>query len=94
VSETPHKMCQHEEFKARVAVNRMIDTGRFMADITVECAQCGEPFRFVGVAAGLNHEKPLASIDGLELRAPIEPQGEPRLLSHASFTMPSIPRAS
>ena len=83
--------CQHPSFKANVAVNRFEDTGRFMADITVACADCGEPFRFVGLAAGLDWERPLVSIDALELRAPIEPQGEPRLLNRASFAMPNIP---
>jgi hypothetical protein len=48
--------------------------GRFSTEISVRCAVCGEPFRFLGVANGSSPHEPRVSI-GLELRAPIEPQG-------------------
>lgn len=83
--------CPHEAFSARVDVNRLLDTGKFVADITIACVHCGEPFRFLGVPAGLHFDRPAVSIDELELRAPIEPQGQPRLQASASFTMPAIP---
>jgi len=84
-------LCPHESFYGNFNINRFEDTGRFSADITIKCATCGEPFRFLGLAAGLDFDKPMVSIDGLELRAPIQPQGEPQLLGHATFVMPSIP---
>ena len=83
--------CRHEQFKADVAVNRLEDSGKFIADIRVRCAQCDEPFRFIGVHAGLAFDRPMVSIDETELHAPIEPQGEPRLQTSASFQMPHIP---
>ena len=83
--------CAHENFRADVAVGRFIDTGKFMADIKVYCVACGEPFRFLGVPAGIAWDRPAASIDGLELHAPIEPEGEKRLMDRATYHMPSIP---
>lgn len=86
------KSCRHEDFRAEVKVTRLLDTGAFMAEISVECSQCGEPFRFRGVDAGLNFERPAVSIDGLELNAPIEPEGVKALQSGATYTMPKLPR--
>jgi hypothetical protein len=85
------KDCPHENFDATVAVGRFLDTGRFMADISVHCTDCGEPFRFMGVPAGLDWERPMVSIDGLELHAPIEPEIATRLAERATFQMPLIP---
>ena len=84
--------CTHQQFKALVKVARLEDSGKFMAEITVTCSDCQEPFRFVGVPAGVNFERPAVSINGLELRAPIEPQIEAKLTASASFQMPDIPR--
>jgi hypothetical protein len=81
----------HKDFAAIVAVARLLDTGRFSAEIRVKCVECDEPFRFLGVGAGLSPYVPLTSLDGLELRAPIEPQGTPQLASHARFEMPPLP---
>lgn len=82
--------CGHLNFVARVAVNRLVDTGRYSADVRVNCVECGEPFRFLGVEAGLSPYAPMVSVDGLELRAPIEPQGVPKIASHAQFVMPPL----
>lgn len=84
-------VCAHKDFVARVAVNRLEDTGCFAADIRVRCAECEEPFRFLGLSPGVDFERPTVSIDGLELRCPIEPQGEPRLFTRATFRMPPKP---
>lgn len=86
------KDCRHEAFLAVVNVNRLEDSGKFIADIRITCAQCKEPFRFVGLAAGVRFDRPLVSIDGLELRAPIEPELEKQLHDRATFQMPEIPR--
>lgn len=88
---TKPEECTHEDFQANVAVGRILDVGKFVADITVKCAECGEPFRFVGVPAGLSYEQPMVSIDGLELHAPIEPEIEKRLMDRATFHVGTAP---
>jgi len=89
--------CEHPDFRANVAVARLAEREggsvvRFSADVKIECAKCGEPFRFIGVGAGVSFQGPCVSIDGLELRAPIQPQGHPQLATKATFEMP--PRES
>ncbi len=80
--------CKHEEFEAKVAVNRFEHTGRFAADISIHCVACNEWFRFIGVPGGISWEHPAASIDGLELRCPIEPEGDKKFLVHSTYEMP------
>lgn len=88
--------CGHEIFKAAVSVARLRAesdgpvTG-YTADVTVNCAACGLPFRFIGLAAGNHHSEPRVSMDGTELRAPIEPATHERFAPAATYTMP--PRA-
>jgi hypothetical protein len=67
--------CKHEEFAASVAVARLEDSGRFMAEVRVTCRQCGTPFQFLGLAPGLNMRGATVSIDGLEANIAIAPQG-------------------
>lgn len=79
----PDRACLHPNFVATVEVCRRIADGEpeldstpaigFAADIRVHCAACDEPFRWVGVPAGLNPRHPTVSIDDLELRAPLRP---------------------
>ena len=45
----------------------------YVAEVRVNCAVCDEPFRWIGVEAGMNPRKPTVSIDDLELRAPLRP---------------------
>lgn len=80
--------CAHEDFRAEVDVHRMEDTGAFMADVRIRCAQCDLPFRFVGLRAGVDFERPMVSIDETELHAPIEPENEKRLQTSATFIVP------
>lgn len=88
--------CQHQNFRASVRVGRLSEneggpiTG-FEADVTVACSDCGLPFRFIGVAAGNHYAEPRCSVDGLELRAPIEPAIHAKFTPSATYTMP--PRA-
>lgn len=61
-----------------VEVNRLTTTEGgpvtgYRADIRVQCAHCGEPFRWMGVPAGLLSGRPSCSVDESELRAPIRP---------------------
>lgn len=74
------KACPHLTFEARVAVNRLLKEGSkeevvegYSADIKISCIDCDEPFRFIGVPAGLNPTKPTCSADETELHAPIRP---------------------
>ncbi len=71
--------CAHENFQANVGVHRLSDEpdgpiNRYSADITIKCRDCGEPFQFIGVKAGLSFAEPMVGIDGEELRCPIGPK--------------------
>ncbi|TIR78836.1 MAG: hypothetical protein E5X15_10485 [Mesorhizobium sp.] len=68
--------CKHMNFGASVAVNRLEDTGRFMADVTIRCADCNEPFQFIGLEPGLKMNGATVSIDGLEARLAISPNSQ------------------
>lgn len=63
--------CPHENFHAQVNVTRISDSGRFMADITIKCVACGEPFRFLGLPAGMDPNGAAVSVDGTEMRVAI-----------------------
>lgn len=65
--------CEHENFDAHVAVNRLEDVHKFAADITIKCLDCGLSFRFLGLPVGLNLDGATISVDGTELRIAIEP---------------------
>jgi hypothetical protein len=72
------KNCEHDRFKSLVRVSRLTDTEGgsvtgYIADICIECLECGLPFRFLGSQYGSSPHQPMLSADGLELRAPIEP---------------------
>lgn len=90
-ADEPRFPCAHPVFKAVVVVNRLVDTGRFSADVTIECAACAKPFRFMGVDSGYSFDKPMVSVDGLELRAPIEPEDVPKLATRSTFQAPPPP---
>lgn len=68
--------CPHEHFAANVTVNRFADTGGFMADVTVQCADCNERFVFVGLPAGSMPNEATASVFGHEARLPIRPASD------------------
>lgn len=72
----PDRPCPHPDFTASVAVNRLTDDGQvtaYIADITVNCVVCYEPFRWIGVPAGLSGRHPTVSVTETELRAPLRP---------------------
>lgn len=86
--------CQHYNFAAKVQVGRLThgDDGPvtgYSADVTVKCADCGLPFRFIGLAAGNHFAEPRVSVDGQELRAPIEPATHEKFAPAAAYTFPS-----
>lgn len=80
--------CEHKDFAAFVKVERFEDIGRFMAEVKIHCAECEEPFRFLGIPSGIRWEEPAGSVDGLKLRAPIEPQGEKQIAARSTFEVP------
>lgn len=75
----PDRACPHEDFSATVEINRLTETegaavpDAYSAAVRVVCAQCGEPFRWIGVEAGLMPGRPMCSVDETELRAPLRP---------------------
>ncbi|KKL94431.1 hypothetical protein LCGC14_1864690 [marine sediment metagenome] len=68
--------CKHLEFDAFVEVNRLVDSGRFSADIRVRCRDCELPFVFRGLPLGVNLNGAAMSADGTEARLAIAPQDE------------------
>ena len=90
-------MCEHRDFKAHVSVGRLTKTDGgpvtgYTADVKITCAECGLPFRFLGIPAGSHYAEPRVSIDGTELRAPLEPAEHEKFQAQASYTTP--PRAT
>ncbi len=67
--------CKHMDFHANVGVARLEDSGRFMAEITIHCAECGKPFQFLGLEPGIDTDGARVSLDGLEANIAICPEG-------------------
>lgn len=72
--------CTHFNFRAAVDVNRLTDesgniTG-YMADVRINCDQCGRPFQFLGLKAGIDIRGAAVSADATEVRLALCPQGE------------------
>ena len=79
-------MCAHLEFNAKVEVNRLEDTGQFMADVAIACRQCGLEFEFLGLEPGLDLQGAKVGIDGLQARLAIIPKGcRPNPLQRMAF---------
>lgn len=74
MSEIP---CLHMEFRAHVDVARLVDDDkplRFMAEIGIECADCGAVFEFVGVDfKGISFHGPSVGLLDFPLNVPIRP---------------------
>lgn len=74
--------CEHEDFAAVVEINRITgDDGGpvigYSADIKVNCLHCGEPFQWMGLEAGMQPHRPMCSVDGTLLVAPLRPASAP-----------------
>lgn len=85
--------CLHMNFRSKVAVLRLshVEGGPitgYAADVSINCVECGLAFRFAGLPAGNSHTEPRVSIDGTELRAPIEPASHEKFAPVASYTFP------
>lgn len=89
--------CEHKSFRATAKIGRLSHeeggpiTG-YSCNLTVKCEDCGLAFRFIGLEAGDHYAEPRVSVDGTELRAPIEPATHEKFAARASYTMP--PRAT
>ena len=85
------KGCVHggEMFSA-VVVRRIEDPDRswWYAEIRISCKVCGLDFQFVGTPAGMSPLQPMASADGLVLRAPLEP-GPRAIEPYEHYTVPT-----
>lgn len=79
--------CQHVNFTVFADINRIVDKGAFLAEIRIVCRDCNLPFEFVGVDAGLMFNRPMASPDAQELRAPVRPKGSDVLPAIPGFTI-------
>lgn len=45
--------------------------------VRVACKHCGEQMRFLGLGIGSMPDRPMGSVDGTELRAPMWPASDP-----------------
>jgi hypothetical protein len=69
--------CEHPDFEAHVAVGRISDDGtgenivHFIADVTVKCTACGEPFGFRGPPAGHSWDEPRCRVDAKQISLPL-----------------------
>lgn len=86
-------ICDHNSFKADVMVARLSNTEGgpivgYTATVAVKCTGCGLSFRFIGIDAGNHHAEPRVSVDGTELRAPIEPATHAKFAPRASYVLP------
>lgn len=68
--------CPHQSFECVCNVGRIEDIGRFMVDVTIKCADCGTPFKFLGLPLGMDYNSACVSVDGTEARLAIAPKGE------------------
>lgn len=68
--------CEHANFAANVNCIRFEDKQGYMAEVTIQCQDCGVPFRFLGLPPGIDFGSPTVSVDALTVHLPIAPQGE------------------
>lgn len=85
--------CAHMNFKANVKVARLEDMKQFSAEICIECAECGRKFQFLGLQPGIDLQGARVSVDGLEARLAISPEGEqPSPLDRMMINIGTAPR--
>ncbi len=80
--------CKHMNFRAQVKVARLEDVGQFMAEITIHCEECKQPFQFLGLEPGIDLQGARVSLDGLEANIAICPKGSrPSPLQRIAFNV-------
>jgi hypothetical protein len=65
--------CRHSGFLCELRMNYVEDTDSFLADIKITCAECRQPFHFMGLPRGLNMNGAACSVDGTEGRFAMAP---------------------
>jgi hypothetical protein len=85
--------CTHVNFSATVGVCRLTETKGgpvtgYVAEVRVNCADCGKPFQFLGLDPGLDTQGARVSLDGLEASLALVPQGErPNPFQRMAYTV-------
>lgn len=87
-------LCMHMNFKAQCRITRLEDTGTFVVEVEVQCAECGEAFRFPKLPPAISTKTPCVNIDGTIATLPIEPEGQKRLSRKMTIEMPKIPETA
>lgn len=88
--------CPHLEFAASVGVGRLTQTEGgpvtgYVAEIRVNCRDCGKPFQFLGLEAGYDSQGARVSLDGLEANIALTPEGEkPNPFQRISYNISSF----
>lgn len=72
---TNYMNCEHMNFMSKANIFRL-ESGKFMAEIQIECSDCHRPFEFLGLPAGLNLEGAAVEFGGREARLAIKPANE------------------
>lgn len=89
--------CQHMNFVAEVDVHRLTESEEpdarvkgYLADVRIKCSECGKRFQFLGLPAGIDTQGIGMSVDGLEARLALCPQGEhPSPLDRIAVNFPT-----
>lgn len=75
----PARPCEHWNFAVNANVARLTRSEEdatvvgFTCDLTARCADCDEPFEWIGLPMGALLSEPACSIDGTEARMPLRP---------------------
>ena len=84
--------CLHEEFQVEAVVERVWSGQKegegdlaLHTTIKIRCAACHTRFGFPGLGKGMLWDRPTTDLSGLELRAPIRPEG------HLTSMMADLP---
>lgn len=90
------EICNHKSFAAKCEVSRLVKPTNksdiaddYTMDVTVKCAECGMPFEFIGVPAGISFKHPTVSADFKELRVPIRPNTD-SFATDISYDFPGL----
>lgn len=81
--------CDHKNFQANFNVSHGPDERgkrRYMAAAKVQCVDCGQPFRFLGLPGAMNLYRPNSLDNGRTAFLPIAPEGEGPSLSELILT--------
>jgi hypothetical protein len=59
-----------------VDVQRITDSAVWYADVSIECAECGQQMQFHGFPVGLSPAEPMVDLTGAVARLPFRPYDE------------------